>query len=68
MNRRQLARVSAWNICYSMQDRDKFLDSTVRGNESWFLQYDPETKHESAAETSIISLNKQVTPYPVLAR
>jgi len=35
------------------------LDHIVRGDESWCLHYDPETKHESAVETLLTSLPKQ---------
>jgi len=34
------------------------LDHIVRGDKSWCLHYDPETKHESAVETSLIFLSK----------
>jgi hypothetical protein len=43
------------------RQRDEFLDYNVKGDESWYLYYDPEIKmHELAVETSIISLTKKV--------
>jgi hypothetical protein len=63
LNKKQKAThmgIGLEHLMWYERQGDEFLDGTVSGYESWCLHYDPETKlHESALETSIISLTEK---------
>ena len=47
------------DILQQMEADEKLLENIYTGDESWVLQYDPETKREPSAEKCVLAQTKE---------